>query len=175
MAAASRSAWMQAWQGDLVPSAAARRSAARVDARMRTTRYFGREATAHLPQPTPEVQNYEALPELKVVVRRRPRWGLLLGALALAALLLVVAIIVPVMVNSAATDIESRVGRLAGEQKALATTVSGLSAQIATSSSPERVTEQAARLGLKPAQSVHYLQAGIGTAVSEGDTTVGHP
>lgn len=172
MATASRSAWMDAWEGDLVPSSAARRSAARIDARTRSTRYYGREATARLPQPAPEIRRAEALPELKVVTRRRPRWGMVLLALVFASLLLGVSVVVPVLVNSAATGVESAVGQLEAKQQELATAASALSAQISALSSPERVTEQATQLGLGPARSVHYLQAETGTAASEGDTTV---
>ena len=172
MATASRSAWMEAWQRDLVPSSAARRSAARVSARMRSTRYYGREATARLPQPVPEGAKAHTLPALKVVVRRRPRWGIILLVLVFAGLLLAVAVVVPVLVNSAATGVESRVGQLEKQQTGLATATSALAVQISTLSSPGRVTEQAARLGLGPAQSVRYLEAGTETAASEGDTTV---
>jgi len=172
MATASRSAWMDAWGGDLVPSSAARRSAARVDARVRSTRYYGREATARLPRPAPEIQRIEALPELKVVTRRRSRWRILLLALAFAGLLLAVSVVVPVLVNSAATGVESAVGQLEAERQGLATAASVLSAQISALSSPDRVTEQAAQLGLGPARSVHYLPAGTEKAASEGDTTV---
>lgn len=93
-------------------------------------------------------------------------------ALMFAALVLAVSVIVPVLVNSAATGVESTVGRLEAERQELAAAASALSAQISALSSPERVTEEAAQLGLGPAQSVHYLQAGTETATSEGDTTV---
>jgi cell division protein FtsL len=88
-----------------------------------------------------------------------------------AALLLGVSVVVPVLVGSAATGVESAVGRLDAREKELATAVSAFSAEISALSSPERVTEQAAQLGLGPAQSVHYVQAETGTA-AEGDTTV---
>ena len=173
MATASRSVWINAWEGDLAPSAAAERSAARITAHTRTSRYYGREATARLPQPTAEFQRSEALPKLKIVTRRRPRWGMVLFALVFAALLLGVSVVIPVLVSSAATGVESAVGRMDAREKELATAVSAFSAQISALSSPERVTEQAAQLGLGPAQSVHYVQAEIGTAAAaEGDTTV---
>jgi cell division protein FtsL len=172
MATASRSAWMNAWENDLVPSDAALRSAARVTARTRYTRYYGREATARLPQPEPEVLRTEAPPELKVVTRRRPRWGAILVALAFAGLLLGVSVVVPMLVSATATSVEQAVGELEAREQALTTAASTLSARISTLSSPKRVTEQAIQLGLGPAQSVHYLQAGTGTAASGGDTTV---
>jgi cell division protein FtsL len=172
MASGSRSAWMDAWEGDLVPSAAARRSAARIGVRTSSTRYYGREATARLPRPAPEARRAEALPELKVVTRRRPQWGMVLLALAFAVLLLGVSVVVPTLVGSAATGVESAVGQLEAKQKELATAASVLSAQISALSAPERVTKEATQLGLVPAQSVHYLQAETVTTVPEGDTTV---
>jgi cell division protein FtsL len=68
--------------------------------------------------------------------------------------------------------VESAVGQLEAKQKEVATAASVLSAQISALSAPERVTKEATQLGLVPAQSVHYLQAEILTAASEGDTTV---
>jgi hypothetical protein len=172
VATTSRSAWIHAWEGDLLPSPAARRSAARVDARTRSARYYGREATAKLSQPAPEAQRSRALPELKVVASRKPRWGVLLLALAFAGLLLGISVVVPVLVNSAATGVEATVGHLTTQQQQLATDTSALSARISALSSPAHLTEQATRLGLGPARSVHYLQAGTETAPSEGDTAV---
>jgi len=173
MAGTTRSAWMDAWGKDLVPSNAARRSATRIEARSRSARYYGREATARrLSQAEPEVQYAKALPELKVVSRRRPHWGAILVALVLASFLLGVSIVAPTLVSGATTEIESAVGELEAQQRELAAAASTLSAQVSALSSPERVAEQAIQLGLVPAQSVHYLQAESGTAAAEGDTTV---
>lgn len=172
MATVSRSAWLDAWEGDLVPSAAARRSAERIGVRTSSARYYGREATARLPRPAPESRRSEALPELKVVTRRRPQWGMILLALAFAVLLLGVSVVVPMLVGSATTGVESAAGQLESKQQELATAASVLSAQISALTAPERVTERATQLGLGPARSVHYLQAENGTAASEGDTTV---
>ncbi len=173
MPTASRLAWMDAWEGDLTPSAAERRSAARVSARMSSTRYYGREATARLAQPVPEVDRPpKALPALKVVSRRRPRWGMMVLALALVGLLLGACIVAPMLIRSAATGVESEVGKLESQQKELAAATSALSAQISALASPDRVAGQAAQLGLGPAQSVHYMEAGLGSATTEGDTTV---
>jgi cell division protein FtsL len=159
----SRLVWMGAWEGDLTPSAAEARSAARISARTSSTRYYGKEATARQPQTTPEVQRQRALPELKVVTRRRPRWGVALLAVLLVAVLLGGSIVAPVLVSSAATGLEAKVGELESQQADLATAASGLSAQISALCSPERVADQATALGLGPAQSVQYL---------EGDTAV---
>lgn len=173
MAGTARSAWMEAWEKDLVPSEAARRSADRIGARSRSVRYYGREATARrLSQAEPEAQQTKALPELKMVSRRRPRWGAILVALVLASFLVGVSIVVPMLVSAATTEVESAVGELEAQQRELAAAASVLSAQVSALSSPERVAEQAIQLGLVPAQSVHYLQAESGTAAAEGDTTV---
>ena len=173
MATATRSAWMEAWGRDLTPSKAARRSAERIEGRSRSTRYYGREATARrLSQAEHEFEHSKALPELKIVKRRRPRWGAILVALVFASLLLGVSIVVPMLVSAATTEIESAVGEVEAQQAEIAAATSALSAQVSTLASPERVAEQAIQLGLVPAQSVHYLQAESGTAAAEGDTTV---
>ncbi len=172
MATAGRTLWMQSWESDLGPSPASRRSAQRVNARTSATRYYGREATARLPQPMPEAPRNEPLTEVKVYASRRPRWGLLLLALCLAAVLLGVAVICPVLLSSAATDEEAAVGRMEAQQRDLTAEGTTLAAQISALSSPERVAEEANKLGLRPANSIHYLQVGAGTEAAEGDTTV---
>jgi len=172
MATATRRAWMDAWEQGLTPSSAEMRSQERAAARMHSTRYYGREATARLPQPDPEIRRQEALPELKVITRRQPRWGMALLALAFVGVLVGALIIAPVVVSSAATGLEAKVGQLESLEQELATATSALSAQISTLSSPDRVAEQAAELGLGPARSVHYMQVESGSVVTEGDTTV---
>ena len=172
MATASRLAWIDAWEQSLTPSQAETRSAARVAARVRSTRYYGREATARLPQPEPEIRRQKALSELKVVTRRKPRWGIAVLAMVFAGVLLGALIVAPVLVSSAATGLETKVGQLESQEKQLATATSALSAQISALSSPDRVAEQAAELGLGPARSVRYLQVGSGSVATEGVTTV---
>lgn len=172
MATAGRTAWMHAWENDLVPSAAARRSEARVHARTSAARYYGREATARLPQPIPEAPRHQALTEVKVVSRTKPRWGLILAMLACAGMLLAAAVICPVLVNSAATDMEASLGRTEAQRRELGADGDTLSAQIAALSSPDRVTKEANKLGLQPAGSVHYLEVDADMSVAEGDTTV---
>jgi cell division protein FtsL len=172
MATASRLAWIDAWEQGLTPSQAETRSAARVTARMRSTRYYGREATARLPQPEPATRRQEALPELKVVTRRKPRWGLILLTLIFVSILVGTVIIAPVLVSAAATGVEAQVGQLGSQEQELATATSALSAQVSALSSPDRVAEQAAELGLGPARSVHYMEAAGGSVATEGDTTV---
>jgi cell division protein FtsL len=174
MATTARKNWMEAWEADLTPSPAAGRSAARTQVRMRSTRYYSREATARIPEPAREneVRRAPALPRLKVVTRRRPQWGMVLLALLCAGVLLGASIVAPVLINSAATGLESEVGQLESQQKALAADTAALSAQISALSSPGRVAEQATHLGLGPAQSVQYVDISAETAATEGDTTV---
>ena len=172
MSTPTRSAWMDAWEGDLTPSAAATRSAERLEARTRYTRYYTREATARVPREVEQTRQAPVLPELKVVTRRKPRWRLVVAAVLFCGLLLGCAIIAPVLINSAATQVESTVGQLQTQQKQLAAETSSLSAQISALSTPDRLAEQAGRLGLVPAKSVSYVETGIQTAVAKGDTTV---
>lgn len=141
-------------------------------ARMRSARYYGREATARLPQPEHDRQRSEALPDLKVITRRRPRWGLALLAMVFVGVLLGALIVAPVLVSSAATGLEAEVGQMEAEERSLATATSALAAQISALSSSERVAEQAEQLGLRPAESVSYMQIGSDSPAMEGDTTV---
>jgi hypothetical protein len=174
MATPARRAWIEAWESDLTPSAAARRSANRVEAQMRSTRYYSRDATARVPEPVPEhqVESPPVLPQLRSVARRRPRWGLVLLALVFAGVFLGASIVAPVLINSATTGLETQVGELQSQQEALSADAAALSAQISALSSPDRVSEQAARLGLGPAQSVRYVELKTDVATTEGDTTV---
>jgi cell division protein FtsL len=178
MGATMRSAWMEAWEADWqmdgAPSAAARRSAARenarVGARTRSARYYGREATARLPQATPESPRTEPLPKPRLVTRRRSQWHLIVAALVFAAILLGVAVVSPMLLSSKATEVESQVGRMESSEAQLSASIAALSSQISALSAPQRVAEQAAQLGLEPAEQVQYVQsAPVGT---EGDTTV---
>jgi len=174
MAASSMSAWMAAWEGDLTPSPAAERSAARAAARARTRseRFYGKEATARLPEPVPEAERVEPVPVLKVVTRRRPRWGMVFVALAFAVVLVGSAVVAPVMVNAATTELESLAGQVEARQRDLAGDASALSAEISALSSPQRVAEQAAQLGLVPAGDVHYVSATFRMAAAEDDPTL---
>lgn len=169
-AVAARSAWLEAWEGDLIASPASRRSDARATARTRSTRYYGREATARLPQPSPEIERTQPLPQPRLVSRRRPQWPTIAVALLFAALLLGVSIVSPMLLASGATGVESQVGRMESHQAELSATIAGLSSQISALSAPDRVAEQATKLGLQPAEKVHYVQSGM--AETEGDTTV---
>ncbi len=169
-AVAKRSTWIDAWEGDLIPSPASRRSAARAGARTSATRYYGREATARLPQPSPEIERAEPLPKPRLVVRRRPQWPTIGVALLFAFVLLGVSIVSPMLLTSEATQVESQVGRMENDQAQLSATIAALSSQISALSAPDRVAEQATQLGLQPAEQVHYMQSGM--AGTEGDTTV---
>jgi cell division protein FtsL len=167
---AARSAWLEAWEGDGVASPASKRSEARATARSRAIRYYGREATARLPQPSSEIERIQPLPQPRLVSRRRPQWPTITVALLFAALLLGVSIVSPMLLASEATGVESQVGRMESHQAELSASIAALSSQISALSAPERVAEQAAQLGLQPAEKVHYVQSG--TAGTEGDTTV---
>jgi cell division protein FtsL len=91
---------------------------------------------------------------------------------AVALVLLTVVYILPVMINSSTTDLEAATGRLQSKQTELVRAGADLSAQVAGLSTPQRVAEEATKLGLQPAASVHYLQINAGTAVAEGTATV---
>ena len=169
-AVAARSTWIDAWEGDLIPSAASRRSEDRDGVRTRSTRYYGREATARLPQPSPELERTRPLPKPRLVASRRPQWPTIAVALLFAVVLLGVSIVSPMLLTSGATQVESQVGRMENDQAHLSATIAALSSQISALSAPDRVAEQAIQLGLQPAEKVHYVQSG--TAETEGDTTV---
>jgi cell division protein FtsL len=95
-----------------------------------------------------------------------------LAVLGAAAILLSVAVICPVLLSSSATDVEAAVGKMEAQQRDLTAAGMTLSAQISGLKSPERIAEEANKLGLQPAASVHYLQVDSGTDVAEGATTV---
>jgi cell division protein FtsL len=105
-----------------------------------------------------------------LVTRRRPQWPTISVALLFAVVLLGVSIISPMLLTSGVTEAESQVGRMESDQARLLGTITALSSQISALSAPDRVAEQAAQLGLQPAEKVHYLQSGM--AETEGDTTV---
>ncbi|MCL5734142.1 MAG: hypothetical protein M1274_00890 [Actinobacteria bacterium] len=92
--------------------------------------------------------------------------------LGLAGMLLSAAVIIPLLLNSAATDTEALVGRVEAHERALTQAGGTLSAQISALGSPDRIAAEASKLGLQPASSVHYVEVDAGTAAAEGDTTV---
>ena len=180
----SRSAWVDAWEADLTPSPAAERSRARATAHVRASRYYTREAVARVPQieeRLPEEQQEDLreeqrlrrpAPRIRLVTTRRSRYGLALATLLFSALLLGVLVIAPVLISSTTTQMESQIGQKLSAQQELTAETAALSAQISALSAPDRVAEQAGRLGLGPAQSVEYVQTGTATAATEGDTTI---
>jgi cell division protein FtsB len=144
-------------------------------ARVRSTRYYGTEATARLPEPWPDAQRLTARPSLRVVRRHKPRWRLGLLAVTFAVLLVGTAVVAPVMMSSIVAGVETAVGQAEADQEQLAAETAALAAQISTLSSPQRVADEAAALGLAPAQDVSYMPADSGMAgmmASEGETTV---
>jgi cell division protein FtsL len=95
----------------------------------------------------------------------------MIGAvLVFAALLLSVAVVSPMLLSARATTAESQVGHMENTEAQLSASIAGLSSQIAALSSPERVAEQAAQLGLQPVERVFYLESA--SAGTEADTTV---
>lgn len=191
MASIARLAWMADWEESVRASSAPRRSGTKgfaetqvtartqvtprtqVTAHVDSSPYYGREATARVLQPSREtVAVPRPLPRLRVVARRQPRWGLIAMALAMIGALVAVCIIAPMLIHSASTDLESTIGRLESRQKELTAANSALSAQISALSSPERVAEQATRLGLGPAVYVHYVEAEPSPPGSEGEPTI---
>jgi cell division protein FtsL len=91
-------------------------------------------------------------------------------ALLFGVLLLSVSIVSPMLLSSGATGIESEVGRMETQQAELAADLAALSSQVSALSAPDRIAGQAAKLGLQPAEKVHYVLDG--TVGTEGDTTV---
>jgi|WetSurMetagenome_2_1015567.scaffolds.fasta_scaffold24761_3 hypothetical protein len=175
----SRSAWVDAWEADLTPSPAAERSRARATAHVRASRYYTREAVARVPQieeRLPEEQDEQQLrrtaPRIRLVTTRRTRYGLALATLLFSVVLLGMLVIAPVLISSTTTQMESQIGQKLSAQQELTAETAALSAQISALSAPDRVAEQASRLGLGPAQTVEYVQTGTATAATEGDTTI---
>jgi cell division protein FtsL len=74
--------------------------------------------------------------------------------------------------SSAVAGLESAVGQAEAQQQQLAADTAGLSSQVSSLSSPQRVAQEAAQLGLVPANDVSYLTSGEQMLASEGDTTV---
>ena len=92
------------------------------------------------------------------------------AVLVFAVLLLGVSVVSPMLLSSRATGAESQVGRMENTEAQLSASMAALSSEISALSAPDRVAEQASRLGLQPAGQVHYVQSGrVGT---EGDTAV---
>lgn len=174
MPTTSRRDWIDAWEKDLVPSAAERRSQARVGARVRTTRYYGQEATARIPKPAPELPRRQPLTEVKSTSAHKRIWPLIVAAVMVCAVLLSTVFIIPVLVNSSTTDLEAATGRLQTKQQQLTQTGTDLSVQVSSLSSPARIAEEATKLGLRPvaSSSVRYIQLGVGSVVAEGETAV---
>ncbi len=112
------------------------------------------------------------MPVLRIATRRRPRWGLVLVVLAFALVFVGSSVIVPVMVSSATTEVETAVGGVEATQNGLAADTASLAAEISALSSPQRVAEQAARLGMVPATDVSYVAATPGSQDPEGETEV---
>jgi hypothetical protein len=143
-----------------------------IEGRASATRYYGREATARRADPWPEAPIRKAAPRLRVVKHRVPRWRLGLSAGLFALLLIGLTVVAPIMTSSTVAGLESAVGQAETQQQQLAADTAALSSQISSLSSPQRVAEEAAQMGLVPANEVSYLSSGEQQLASEGDTTV---
>jgi cell division protein FtsL len=141
-----------------------------MSARSRSTRYYGREATARVPQPETGLERAKPMPRPRLVTQRRVKWPTFVAFMALAAVFLAVCVISPILLSSRATELESQVGRTESTEAQLSAEITALSSQVSALSSPDRVAEQAAQLGLGPAERVLYVQSG--SAATEGDTTI---
>ena len=76
------------------------------------------------------------------------------------------------MISSAVAGMESAVGQAEAQQQELAADTAALRRRSPRLSSPQRVAEQAAQLGLVPAERCQLRGAGDRMLASEGDTTV---
>jgi cell division protein FtsB len=107
-----------------------------------------------------------------VVKRRAPRLRLGLVAATFAISLVGAAVVAPVILSSAAAAVEAAVGQAEAQQGQLTTDTAALTAQISSLSSPQRVAEEAERLGLVPADQVSYMSSQTQELASEGETIV---
>lgn len=172
MAVAGRNAWIEAWEADLTPSRAALRSAARAEARVRSHRYYGPGATARLPRPSSATEREAATPALRVVTRRRARWPLVAVLLLLGVIFLSGTIVTPMLVSAAVTEVESRGAKAEAVARQLSADIGALSVTASELSAPERVAEQAKRLGLVPAETVRYVGPDGNAVESETGTVL---
>lgn len=145
-----------------------------IDARMGSSRYYTREATARLPEPWPEAERRPEPQRARAVRKRRSgRW---LGAAAVlfGVLLVGFGVVAPMMISSAVAGVEVAVGQAEDQLQQLGTDNAAMSAQISTLSSPQKVAEQAAQLGLVPAGQISYLPGYSGEQLlaTEGDTNL---
>jgi len=109
---------------------------------------------------------------MRVVRPKTSVWRLRILVSVFAALIVALTVIAPIVINTAAAGLEAAVGQAEAQQEQLAADTAALSSQISSLSSPQRVAEQAAQLGLVPAGQVSYLATGDQMLASEGDTTV---
>jgi outer membrane murein-binding lipoprotein Lpp len=143
-----------------------------IEARMDSTHYYATGATARRPEVWPDAPRRATAPRLKVVKHRVPRWRLGMVAGVFALLLIGLTIVAPIVASSAVAGLESAVGQAEAQQQQLAADTAALSSQVSSLSSPQRVANEAAQLGLVPANDVSYLPSGEQMLASEGDTTV---
>jgi cell division protein FtsB len=143
-----------------------------IDARMSSTRYYGTEATARQPEPWAEAERRAAAPRLRVVKHRTPRRWLGTLAVVFAVGLVGLTVVAPMMMSTKVAGVEAAVGQAEAQQQQLAADTAALAAQISSLSSPQRVAEEAAQLGLVPSQDVSYQSSGGPMLASDGETAV---
>jgi cell division protein FtsB len=131
-----------------------------IEARMDSTRYYATEATARRPEVWLDAARRQAAPRMKVVKHKVPRWRLGLVAGIFGVLLIGLTVVAPIMASSVVAGLESAVGQAEAQQQQLAADTAALSSQISSLSSPQRVAQEAAQLGLVPANEISYLPSG---------------
>jgi outer membrane murein-binding lipoprotein Lpp len=143
-----------------------------IEARMDSTHYYTTGATARRPEVWPDAPRRAAAPRLKVIKHRVPRWRLRVLAGVFALMFVGLVVVAPILMSSAVAGLESAVGQAEAQQEQLAADTAALTSQVSSLSSPQRVAQEAAHLGLVPAGDISYLSSGEQMLASEDDTTV---
>jgi cell division protein FtsL len=160
MGAAARSYDHPRWSYDETCSPAARRSAARAACRasdgapMRTDAHSDRHSQSRV-RTRPE-ERAETRPSLRVVTQPRARFG----AISLVAVLLGLALLAPVGLNSAMRRSQYQIAQLQQRQDDLIAERSTLRAEHASRTSTQRVKETADRLGMVTPAKVGFIDLG---------------
>lgn len=171
MGAAARSYDHPRWSYDETCSPAARRSAARAayratgNAPMQADSHSNRHGQTRV-RTQPE-EWAETRPSLRLVTQPRARFG----AIALVAVLLGLALLAPVGLNSAMRRSQYQIAQLQQRQDDLIAERSTLRAEHASRTSTPRVKETADRLGMVTPAKVGFIDLGQ-TASAEGTEPV---
>jgi cell division protein FtsL len=157
------------WEYEAETSAASLRSAARIEARQRSTDTVRRKrpaAYADTPLPRPRVVPHP-IPRARVTACLR-----VAGLIILAGLMVAVS----VSINAAAVRAEVELAQLEQHEADLIAERSALQARVAALSSHERVEQLAADIGMVDSVPFEFLDVGAGSgssvtaALSEGGT-----